>query len=72
MPRVPAPSHRPRWSQFMEDQARQTSTRSGLLFFGLSAAGVVLTEQETTTIMALAGAIAAVFGFIFQDKDTAD
>jgi hypothetical protein len=56
----------------MEDQARQTSTRSGLLYCGLSAAGVVLTEQETTTIMALAGAIAAVFGFIFQDKDTAD
>ena len=72
MPRVPAPLHRPRWSQFIEDQARQTSTRGGLLFFALSAAGVILTEQDATAIMAIAGAIAAVFGFIFRDKDTAE
>lgn len=72
MPPVPASSTRPRWAQFIEDQARQTSTRGGILFLVLSGACVALTEQEATTIMSIAGAIAAIFGFIFRDAGSTD
>lgn len=67
----PAARPRPRWAAFIQHQARQTSTRGGLLFLALSGAGVSLTEQEATTIMAIAGAISAIFGFIFKDRDDA-
>lgn len=71
MPPVPPPRQKPRWAEFIEDQARQTSTRSGLLFFALTGAGVSLTEAEATTVMSIAGAVAAVFSFIFRDRDRA-
>jgi hypothetical protein len=71
MPPVPPPRQKPRWAEFIEDQARQTSTRSGLLFLAFGGAGVALTEAEITTIMSIAGAVAAVFAFIFPDRDSA-
>lgn len=69
---VPAPPPRPRWAAFIEDQARQTSTRGGILFIALSGLGVALTDAQTTTIMSIAGIIAAIFGFIFRDRDSAE
>jgi len=62
----------PAWAAFIADQARQTSTRSGVLFLLLTAGGVTLTTEQTTTIAAVAGAVAAVFSLIFQDRKNTD
>lgn len=59
---------RPKWLQVIADQARQTSTKGGILFATLAAAGITLTDQEATTVMAVAGAIAAIFNLIAQDR----
>lgn len=59
---------RPKWQQFLADQARQTSTKGGLIFAALAIAGVTLTDQQATTVMAVAGAIAALFNLIAQDR----
>ena len=59
---------RPKWQQFLADQARQTSTRGGILFAILAGAGVALTDQQATTVMAVAAAIAALFNLIAQDR----
>lgn len=47
---------------------RQTSTRSGLLFVTLSAAGYTLTEEQITLIMAIAGAASAAMAMVWPDR----
>lgn len=58
----------PRWLPVLRTWLRQTSTRSGLLFVGLSAAGYSLTEAQVTAIMAVAGAAAALIALLFPDR----
>lgn len=65
---APPPPAPPRWLAFLADQARQTSTRSGIIFVVLSGTGVTLTDSQTATIMAAAGAIAALYAVIFPDR----
>ncbi|MFN0183030.1 MAG: hypothetical protein ACKVQR_04340 [Aquabacterium sp.] len=65
---APAPKRPPGWAGFLRDQAQQTSTRSGIVFMAITAAGATLTDTQTTTIMAVAGAVAAIFGLIFPDR----
>lgn len=62
------PAPRPKWAEFLAHQARQTSTKGGILFAALAAAGITLTDQEATTVMAVAGAIAAIFSLLAQDR----
>ena len=65
---APAPRRPPGWAAFLRDQAQQTSTRGGIVFLVITGAGVTLTEAQTTSIMAVAGAVAALFGLIFPDR----
>lgn len=65
---APAPKRPPGWVGFLRDQAQQTSTRGGIVFVALTTAGATLTEAQTTTIMAVAGAVAAIFSLIFPDR----
>jgi hypothetical protein len=65
---APAPKRPPGWAGFLRDQAQQTSTRGGILFVAISGAGITLTEVQTTSIMAIAGGVAAVFSLIFPDR----
>lgn len=66
----PTPKRPPGWAAFVRDQAKQTSTRSGIVFLLITAGGASLTDQQTTTIMAIGGAVAAVFALIFPDRET--
>lgn len=52
---------------FIADQARQTSTRTGLLFLFATAAGYAITDQQLDRIMAGAGIVSAVFAVIWPD-----
>lgn len=62
------PAQTNRLARLLRDQARQATTRTGLIFVALTAAGVTLTEEETTLVMAVAGLIAAALNFILQDR----
>jgi hypothetical protein len=58
----------PGWAIALRDWAKQTSTRSGLVFVAISAAGYSLTEDEITAIVAVAGAVAALIALVFPDR----
>lgn len=58
----------PRWAALLRSWARQTSTRSGMTFVVLTAAGYSLTEEQVTAVMAVAGAVAAVIALLFPDR----
>ena len=58
----------PGWAKALRCWARQTSTRSGLVFVAISASGYALTEDQITAIVAVAGAVAAVIALIFPDR----
>lgn len=59
---------RPAWIKAARRWAAMTSTRSGLTFVVISAAGVSLTEDQITAVMAVAGAVAAVIALVFPDR----
>jgi hypothetical protein len=61
-------SPKPRWAVLLSGWARQTSSRSGMLFVVLTAAGVYLTEEQITAVMAVSGAVAAVIALVFPDR----
>ena len=67
---MPTPRTIPAWLSAVRCWARQTSTRSGLVFVAISAAGVSLTDDQMTAIVAVAGAIAAVIALICPDRPT--
>jgi hypothetical protein len=67
---MPTPKHR--LARVLHSQARQATTRSGLVFVALTAAGVTLTEEEATLVMAVAGLVAAACNFILQDRSAPD
>jgi len=58
----------PGWASALRGWAKQTSTRSGLVFVAISAAGSSLTEDQITAIIAVAGAVAALIALIFPDR----